>query len=82
MLKRKKMRNIIKEIRTELGMTQKQFSENAGFATIQQISGLENNQRGVGFNLLGKIVRTLASNGFDASLDVVLTINKKKIRIH
>ncbi len=82
MPKKKKMRNIIKEIRTELGMTQKQFSENAGFATIQQISGLENKQRGIGFNLLGKIVRNLASNGFDASLDVVLTINKKKIRIH
>jgi len=76
------MRNIIKEIRTELGMTQKQLSESAGFATVQQISGLENNQRGVGFNLLSKIVRTLVVNGYDASLDVVLTINRKKIRIH
>ena len=82
MQKKKKMRNIIKEIRTELGMTQKQLSENAGFATVQQISGLENNQRGVGFNLLSKIVRTLVVNGYDASLDVVLTVNSKKIRIH
>lgn len=76
------MQNIIKEIRTELEMTQKQFSEAAGFQSVQQISGLENKQRGVGFNLLGKVVRHLASNGFNASLDVVLTVNKKKIRIH
>jgi transcriptional regulator with XRE-family HTH domain len=76
------MVNIIKEIRTELGMTQKQFSEAAGFATIQQISGLENNQRSIGFNLLGKIVRNLAANGLDASLDISLTVNEKKIRIY
>lgn len=76
------MQNIIKEIRTELGMTQKQFSEAAGFQSVQQISGLENRQRGIGFNLLGKVVRFLASNGYSASLDVTLTINEKKIRIH
>ena len=76
------MQNIIKEIREELGMTQSQLAKAAGFNKVQQISGLENKQRGVGFNLLGKVVRHLAANGFNASLDVVLTINDKKIRIH
>lgn len=74
--------NIVKEIRTELKMTQNEFAKAAGFNKIQQISSLENRPIGVGFNLLGKIVRNLAVNGHEASLDVVLTINEKKIRIH
>lgn len=74
--------NIIKDIRTELGMTQAAFATVAGFNKIQQISGLENNVKGLGFFLLSKIVRHLASNGIDASLDVILTVNQKKIIIH
>ena len=76
------MQNIIKEISDELAMTQSQLAKAAGFNKVQQISGLENKQRGIGFNLLGKVVRNLAANGYEASLDVVLTINDKKIRIH
>lgn len=74
--------NIIKDIRTELKMTQAAFAQAAGFNKIQQISGLENNVKGLGFFLLSKIVRHLASNGIDASLDVILTVNQKKIIIH
>ena len=76
------MQNVIKEIRDELGMTQSQLAKSAGFNKVQQISGLENKQRGIGFNLLGKVVRHLAANGYNASLDVILTINNKKIIIH
>jgi transcriptional regulator with XRE-family HTH domain len=76
------MQNVIKEIREELKMTQSQLAKAAGFNKVQQISGLENKQRGIGFNLLGKVVRNLAANGHNASLDVSLTINDKKIIIH
>jgi transcriptional regulator with XRE-family HTH domain len=74
--------NIIKDIRTELGMTQAAFAKVSGFNKVQQVSGLENNVKGLGFFLLSKIVRHLASNGISASLDVILTVNQKKIRIH
>ncbi len=74
--------NIIKDIRTELGMTQARFAKVAGFNKVQQVSGLENNVKGLGFFLLSKIVRHLASNGIPASLDVVITIDQKKIRIY
>ena len=76
------MINIIKEIRTELGMTQAVFAKEAGFNTVQQISGLENNQRGIGFNLLGKMVRNLSANGHPIALDVNLTVVDKTLIIH
>ena len=73
--------NIIRKIRKELGMTQKQFASAAGFNSVQQISGLENKNRGIGLNLLVKIFKTLTINDFDASIDIVVTINNKKIKI-
>jgi transcriptional regulator with XRE-family HTH domain len=79
------MISIIKEIRTELGLTQKEFADKAGFVgkgSVIQISLLENNHRKIGFNLLGKVVRHLASNGYDISLDVIVNVNDKKIGLH
>ena len=73
--------NIIREIRYELGMTQIQFARAAGFNKVQQISGLENKQRGIGLNLLDKIVKSLKLNDIDASFSVIIKINNKKIKI-
>lgn len=42
--------NIIKDIRTELGMTQAAFAKVSGFNKVQQVSGLENNVKGLGFS--------------------------------
>jgi transcriptional regulator with XRE-family HTH domain len=79
------MISIIKEIRTELGLKQKDFAEKAGFVgkgSVIQVSLLENNHRKIGFNLLGKVVRNLAANGYDISLDVTINVNDKKIGLH
>jgi transcriptional regulator with XRE-family HTH domain len=79
------MISIIKEIRAELGLTQKDFAEKAGFVgkgSVIQVSLLENNHRKIGFNLLGKVVRNLAANGYDISLDVTINVNDKKIGLH
>jgi transcriptional regulator with XRE-family HTH domain len=78
------MISIIKEIRTELGLKQKDFAEKAGFVGKGsiQVSLLENNHRKIGFNLLGKVVRNLAANGYDISLDVTINVNDKKIGLH
>jgi transcriptional regulator with XRE-family HTH domain len=79
------MISIIKQIRSELGLKQKDFAEKAGFVgkgSVIQISLLENNHRKIGFNLLGKVVRNLAANGYDISLDVTINVNNKKIGLH
>jgi transcriptional regulator with XRE-family HTH domain len=79
------MISIIKEIRTELGLTQKEFADKAGFVgkgSVIQISLLENNHRKIGFNLLGKVVRHLASNGYQISLDVIVNVNDKKMKLY
>jgi transcriptional regulator with XRE-family HTH domain len=73
-------KDLVKRIRTELGMTQAQFARRAGVNSVQQISGLESGTRTIGFNLLNKIVVNLASNGYPISLDVTVTIDKKKFR--
>jgi len=73
-------KDLIKKIRTELGMTQAQFARRAGVNSVQQISGLESGQRAIGFNLLSKIILNLASNGFPVSLDVTVTVDKKKFK--
>ena len=73
-------KDLIKKIRTELGMTQAQFAYKGGVNSVQQISGLESGQRIIGFNLLSKIILNLASNGYPISLDVTVTVDKKKFR--
>jgi hypothetical protein len=73
--------DIIKQIRAELGLTQQQFALAAGFNTVQQISGLENNTRGIGMNLLFKVIESLNSNNIEASISIKVKVNKKLIRI-
>ncbi|MEY2703531.1 MAG: Helix-turn-helix domain [Bacteroidota bacterium] len=73
--------DIIKQIRKELGLTQQQFAVAAGFNTVQQISGLENNTRGIGINLLFKVIESLKSNNIEASLSIKVKVKNKVIRI-
>lgn len=73
--------DIIKQIRAELGLTQQQFALAAGFNSVQQISGLENNTRGIGMNLLFKVIESLKSNNIEASISIKVKVNKKVIRV-
>jgi len=72
-------KDLIKRIRTELGMTQSQFAQASGINSFQQVSGLEAGRRKVGFTLLNRIICNLASNGHLVSLDINVTVNDKKI---
>jgi transcriptional regulator with XRE-family HTH domain len=72
-------KDLIKRIRTELGLTQSQFAQASGINSFQQVSGLEAGRRKVGFSLLNRIICNLASNGYLVSLDITITVNDQKI---
>jgi transcriptional regulator with XRE-family HTH domain len=76
------MTNIIKEVRSELGLRQKDFAPLAGFNTVQQVSQLERNVYGLGLNRISKMVRNLCANGYQVSVDISVTVNDKTIVIH
>lgn len=73
-------KDLIKKIRTELGMTQAEFAEHANIKFAQQVSSLENGRRKIGFGLLNRIVSHLSANGFQVSLDVTVTVNNQRIK--
>jgi transcriptional regulator with XRE-family HTH domain len=72
-------KDLIKRIRTELGLTQSQFAQASGINSFQQVSGLEAGRRKVGFSLLNRIICNLASNGYLVSLDITVTVNDQKL---
>jgi transcriptional regulator with XRE-family HTH domain len=72
-------KDLIKKLRTELGMTQLQFAQAAGINSFQQVYLYENGRRQLGYNLLNRIICNLASNGYLVSLDIIVMINDKKL---
>lgn len=72
-------KGLIRELRTELKMTQAEFAQSAGIASYQQVSGLESGRRNVGLGLLTKIINNLSANGHQVALDVIITVNDKKL---
>ena len=74
--------NIVKQIRTLLGLSQSQFVEVVGINKIPQLSALENGRRRIGFNLLKRMVDTLKDSGYRVSMKVEVKVNGKVIRLN
>lgn len=74
--------NIVKQIRTLLGLSQSQFVEVVGINKIPQLSALENGRRRIGFNLLKRMVDTLKESGYRVSMKVEVKVNGKVIRLN
>jgi len=72
-------KDLIKKIRTELGMTQVDFAKACGINSFQQVWLYESGRRKLGYNLLNRMVCNLAANGYLISLDITVTLNDKKI---
>lgn len=74
--------NIVKQIRTLLGLSQSQFVEVVGINKIPQLSALENGRRRIGFNLLKRMVDTLKDSGYRVSMKVEVKVNGRVIRLN
>lgn len=74
--------NIVKQIRTLLGLSQSQFVEVVGINKIPQLSALENGRRRIGFNLLKRMVDTLKDSGYRVSMKIEVKVNGKVIRLN
>jgi len=74
--------NIVKDIRTRLGLSQSQFVEVVGINKIPQLSALENGRRRIGFNLLRRMVDTLKASGYRVSMKIEVKVNGKVIRLN
>lgn len=72
-------KDLIKKLRAELGMTLAEFAKASGVNSFQQIWLYESGKRQLGYNLLNRIICTLASNGYLVSLDITVMINDKKL---
>jgi transcriptional regulator with XRE-family HTH domain len=72
-------KDLIKKLRTELGMKPTEFAKASGINSYQQVWLYESGRRNLGYNLLNSIVCNLAANGHLVALDVTVTINDKKI---
>jgi transcriptional regulator with XRE-family HTH domain len=68
------MKNIVKELRSALGLSQSKFAKLTGFNSIQQISNLENSKQNVGLGLLNKMIDNMNENGTPATLSIKITI--------
>jgi transcriptional regulator with XRE-family HTH domain len=74
--------NIVKQIRTLLGLSQSQFVEVVGINKIPQLSALENGRRRIGFNLLKRMVDTLKDSGYRVSMKIEVKVNGRVIRLN
>ena len=74
---------IVKKIRKEIGLNLLEFSKIAGFTSKQQVWSIENRDKKISLNLLDRMVRNLASNGYDIAIDtdIYITFNSKRIQI-
>lgn len=70
----------IRKLRRELGLSQTEFAKLSGLKFYQQVSGLESGRRNIGMNLVNKIIRNLASNGFQVYAELIIHVNNKKIK--
>jgi transcriptional regulator with XRE-family HTH domain len=73
------MRNIVKELRSKLGLSQSKFAKVAGFNSIQQVSNLENDRQNVGLGLIKKMVDSLNVSGHRATLTVIVSVDEEDI---
>lgn len=76
------MRNVVKELRNQLGLSQSKFAKVAGFNSIQQVSNLENDRQNVGLGLIKKMVDALNKNEHRATLTVIISIDDQDILIN
>jgi transcriptional regulator with XRE-family HTH domain len=76
------MRNVVKELRKQLNLSQSKFAKVAGFNSIQQVSNLENDRQNVGLGLIKKIVESLNASGHRATLTVIISIDDEDILIN
>jgi transcriptional regulator with XRE-family HTH domain len=76
------MRNVVKELRKQLNLSQSKFAKVAGFNSIQQVSNLENDRQNVGLGLIKKIIDSLNASGHRATLTVIISIDDEDILIN
>lgn len=76
------MRNVVKELRQQLGLSQSKFAKIAGFNSIQQVSNLENDRQNVGLGLIKKMVESLNASGHRATLTVIVSIDDEDILLN
>jgi transcriptional regulator with XRE-family HTH domain len=76
------MRNIVKELRSKLGLSQSKFAKVAGFNSIQQVSNLENDRQNVGLGLIKKMVDSLNTAGHRATLTVIVSVDDEDILLN
>ena len=73
------MRNVVKELRQRLNLSQSKFAKVAGFNSIQQVSNLENDRQNVGLGLIKKMVDSLNESGHRATLTVSISVDDEDI---
>lgn len=71
--------NIVKDMRTLLGLSMSEFSRQAGFNNVQQVYTLEYGKANVGLNLLNKMVSNLRKNGHKVDITIAVHVNDKAV---
>jgi transcriptional regulator with XRE-family HTH domain len=74
---------IVKEIRKELGLNLLEFAQVAGFTSKQHVWSIENKDNKISLFLLDRMVRHLASNGYDIAIDtdIYITFQGKRMKV-